>query len=263
MTDYTKDWICPVCGKQADPRSRCRCARHDSECIAGHKFHTCTVHDRQVPGQSDHSQNGCTCRGNYKNDALMRLRACFNFAWLGWENVDGRNKKEQIRRMGGLLKRIAMMATRGMVHEDDPEGQVHTHVGGFIPPRPEVPTHPPDLEILASAHHESWAGWTRYMLGQMETQIREWQQDYREHPGRPPDFATVLSSLPCVERWTRQMSTAYEDLPEEEKASDRTEVGKHIVDYRPWYFDEADADKLRAQRRLDSGIPAKGEPNAR
>ena len=65
-------------------------------------------------------------------------------------------------------------------------------------------------ERLAEYAHSAWSGWTRYMF----------------------DVATVNGdgsvTIPkvLVDRWTRQLRTAYADLPEDEKRSDRDEAMK-------------------------------------
>jgi hypothetical protein len=65
-------------------------------------------------------------------------------------------------------------------------------------------------EALAAVAHSQWSGWMRYMF-----------EKCVPVPGKdgglyiPKEF---------VERWTRQMQTPYDDLPENEKESDRTEA---------------------------------------
>lgn len=59
-------------------------------------------------------------------------------------------------------------------------------------------------EALAAFIHEIWAGWMIYMF----TYIVAGETDHIIDGGK-------------VERWMRQMNTAYCDLPEEEKRSDR------------------------------------------
>jgi hypothetical protein len=177
-----------------------------------------------------------------KTDAIDRLHACYNMSWLRWDSMPGEKPKEHAAKMRASLKRIAMMAAKGENTED-----VFPYIEGFQPPRPEDPDSPADVEALASAHHESWAGWTRYMLDRIESDMS-------------PTEAAVLRSLPCVKRWMRQMDTAYEDLPEEEKKSDRTEVAKHLPDYRPWYYTKEEREKRLRQRRVDSGIPLPTTP---
>lgn len=63
-------------------------------------------------------------------------------------------------------------------------------------------------EQLAAYSHEAWAGWMRYLFSRCE-----------------PSDSGVIPPW-AVARWTRQMHTAYADLPEEEKASDRDEADK-------------------------------------
>lgn len=62
------------------------------------------------------------------------------------------------------------------------------------------------LETFAALAHESWAGWTRYMLKCLDSPERE------EH----------------IARWKRQMDTPYEYLSEKEKDSDRAEAKKYL-----------------------------------
>lgn len=63
-------------------------------------------------------------------------------------------------------------------------------------------------EQLAEYAHEAWSGWMRYMFD------------------KAPVNADGTWTMPAwaVERWRRQMSTPYSDLPEEEKGSDRAEA---------------------------------------
>lgn len=68
-------------------------------------------------------------------------------------------------------------------------------------------------EPLAALAHEQWCGWMRYMFGRSSERID----------------GTVIIPRGLVERWTRQMETAYVDLPEDEKKSDRTEADKVLA----------------------------------
>lgn len=67
-------------------------------------------------------------------------------------------------------------------------------------------------EALAAYAHEAWSGWMTYMLGKCEPQ---------------PDGTAIMPAW-AVERWTRQANTAYADLPEDEKASDRDEADRML-----------------------------------
>jgi len=68
-------------------------------------------------------------------------------------------------------------------------------------------------ELLAALSHEQWSGWMRYLFGKSQ---------------RGPN-GTVTLPASLVSRWERQMNTAYHDLPECEKQSDRNEADKTIT----------------------------------
>ena len=67
-------------------------------------------------------------------------------------------------------------------------------------------------EALAAYAHEAWSGWMEYLFSKSTTNA----------DGSitiPPDL---------VARWLRQIGTAYIDLPEAEKDSDRIEADKML-----------------------------------
>jgi hypothetical protein len=67
------------------------------------------------------------------------------------------------------------------------------------------------IEALAAQIHESWSEWMKYM--DSLACLDEWgAPNCREH----------------VRRWRRQIDTAYADLSEEEKESDRVEARKYL-----------------------------------
>lgn len=68
------------------------------------------------------------------------------------------------------------------------------------------------IERLACAEHDSWSRWMLWL--------------FTRCVANPDGSATIPAAL--VERWMRQAYTAYDDLSEEEKHSDRTEV-MHIL----------------------------------
>lgn len=68
------------------------------------------------------------------------------------------------------------------------------------------------VEELAALEHERWAHWQRYLHN----------QGYRGSDG-----ALVLPAA-LVERWERQIATAYSDLSEQEKESDREQVQRYL-----------------------------------
>ena len=76
--------------------------------------------------------------------------------------------------------------------------------GGFPPER---------REALAAYAHDAWSGWMKYLFGKCE-------KGGGGHALIPPW---------AVERWMRQMDTAYKDLPEDEKESDRKEADRMLA----------------------------------
>ena len=68
-------------------------------------------------------------------------------------------------------------------------------------------------EQLADLAHQQWSGWVKYMLSKgVYNADGSWTM---------PAWA--------VERWTRQMTTDYADLPESEKESDRVEADRVLA----------------------------------
>jgi len=63
-------------------------------------------------------------------------------------------------------------------------------------------------EDLAAYAHASWSNWTQYMFFKCKYAA---------------DGSLIIPEE-LVRRWARQMNTVYKDLPENEKASDRTEA---------------------------------------
>lgn len=71
----------------------------------------------------------------------------------------------------------------------------------------------PDLlDRLAAAEHERWAHWQRYVHDQCE---------------RREDGALVIPAH-LVDRWEHQVATAYADLSEAEKESDKDQVRRYL-----------------------------------
>lgn len=64
--------------------------------------------------------------------------------------------------------------------------------------------------LAAYAHDEAWSGWMHWLF-EKGTQNKD---------------GTFTIEAFWVERWRRQMGTAYASLSETEKASDRTEADK-------------------------------------
>ena len=68
------------------------------------------------------------------------------------------------------------------------------------------------LEQLAAVEHERWSHWQRYV---------------HSKGVRQPDGSLLLPA-DLVSRWERQINTNYAELDEQEKASDREQVGKYL-----------------------------------
>lgn len=68
-------------------------------------------------------------------------------------------------------------------------------------------------EALAEYAHDAWSGWMKHMF----------------RFGTLNDDGTWTMRAKSVERWQRQMSTPYAELPESEKMSDRAEADKILA----------------------------------
>jgi len=67
-------------------------------------------------------------------------------------------------------------------------------------------------EKLADLAHRQWSGWMEYLFEKSTLN----------------DDGTVTIPKRAADRWKRQVETAYADLPEEEKESDREEARRVI-----------------------------------
>lgn len=72
-------------------------------------------------------------------------------------------------------------------------------------------------EILADLCHDQWSGWMKYLFSKCEPTILSETNE-----------KALIIPLWAVERWQRQMNTLYQDLPKEEKDSDRKEADRFI-----------------------------------
>jgi hypothetical protein len=68
------------------------------------------------------------------------------------------------------------------------------------------------MEQLAALEHERWSHWQRYLQSQCI----------------PAGDGSLIIPAALVSKWTKQMSTAYDDLTEAEKESDREQVRKYL-----------------------------------
>lgn len=78
------------------------------------------------------------------------------------------------------------------------------------------------IEELAAIEHERWSHWQRYVHGKAARQL---------------DGSLVLPAE-LVERWERQFGMRYEDLPEDEKESDREQVRRYLPVLKRWFRDD-------------------------
>jgi hypothetical protein len=76
----------------------------------------------------------------------------------------------------------------------------------------EVLESEPLLEVLASLEHERWSHWQGYLHSQCTL----------------GEDGSLIIPAELVRRWTVQTRTAYEDLSDEEKASDREQVRRYL-----------------------------------
>jgi hypothetical protein len=72
------------------------------------------------------------------------------------------------------------------------------------------------IEKLAALAHRQWSGWMQYLFGKCEDQ---------QFDGRTQKVIPAWA----VERWQRQMTTPYAELPEKEKESDREEARRVLA----------------------------------
>jgi len=84
------------------------------------------------------------------------------------------------------------------------------------------------LEKLSAVQHDIWAHWMRYL--------------FRVAAGRDDGACAIPAE--AAQRWQRQVATAYWDLPEGERASDRDQARKVVAALGPVvavYLDGVDA----------------------
>ena len=77
-------------------------------------------------------------------------------------------------------------------------------------------------EPLARYAHEAWSGWMQYMFGKCDA-------NGESHNGY---YLMLRMPRALYNRWQRQMETAYADLPESEKESDREQADKILETIR-------------------------------
>lgn len=88
-------------------------------------------------------------------------------------------------------------------------------------------------ELLAKfIHDDLWAHWEKYKA------TKELGRTYVAGGGEAKEMH-VHYLRDDYDRWKRQMNTLYEDLPEEEKKSDR-ELADKLIKLMDTYFEELD-----------------------
>ena len=111
---------------------------------------------------------------------------------------------------------------------DDPRGTKGRLPFDKLPPDPHGLR-----ERLAALCHDQWSGWITYQFSKCASGF---------------DIANLVIPGWAVERWTRQSSTTYDDLSEEEKESDRKEADRFLAILRPEIEASAAAEKEACAR---------------
>ena len=144
------------------------------------------------------------------------------------EIAERQKQLELMRRCTGAVLRSLLRAKPDLalygLHPTDPDGiaaydadRKAFKVEVLSRVRPEGDTEAPDpererLEALASEAHNAWSGWMSYLFSKCVINA--------DGTATVPQWA--------VERWRRQMTTPYADLPDEERESDRDEARRYL-----------------------------------
>ncbi len=125
-------------------------------------------------------------------------------------------------------------------YTERPTRPVTDNPDGFIPGTTANATPPQDvIEAVATQAHAAWCGWMEYLFAKGET----------NDPGE------VILPGWAVERWRRQMRTAYPDLPEDEKESDRKEARRYLAAAQHQHAPPQDVEcKSHVYRQHDDGV---------
>ncbi len=97
----------------------------------------------------------------------------------------------------------------------------------------------PAREALAEYAHAAWSGWMHYLFSKCDGSVI-------------PPWA--------VERWKRQAATAYPDLPEEEKDSDRAEADKILQHFTAFAAARVAEERERCAKVADALAVAAQRP---
>lgn len=90
--------------------------------------------------------------------------------------------------------------------------------------QPELTAERALRERLAALAHEQWSGWMRYMFGDCDSGACRAVAGADGEAPKPK-----IDHTEYRQRWMRQMATAYDDLPEDEKESDREEADRVLA----------------------------------
>jgi uncharacterized protein YecT (DUF1311 family) len=85
-------------------------------------------------------------------------------------------------------------------------------------------------EMIASQVHVSWSGWIHYQLCTK---------------GIKNEDGSITITKEDVDCWAKQMNTAYNQLPEEEKKSDRQEANFYIAVIEAWLMSISESEKQK------------------
>lgn len=83
-------------------------------------------------------------------------------------------------------------------------------------------------EKLADLVHKQWSGWMKYLFMK----------------GTHNKDGTWTMPKWAVDRWARQMNTPYQELPEEEKDTDRGEADKFLEVFQHYHWNIIEEDEF-------------------
>jgi hypothetical protein len=130
-------------------------------------------------------------------------------------------------------------------------------------------------EALAAYAHESWSGWMKYLFSKLcyspaDAALKDVAYEPRTtHPGQRWNTCQWAGDARRpVDRWLRQLSTPYADLPEAEKESDRVVADKMLeicrrhapLHFTGWFLGKREAVKqvlIEEKRRLKYASPSR------
>ncbi len=127
----------------------------------------------------------------------MRLAACGTAALGYFKGCKDEYKSASLDDVLRLQEQLRESERKRKSHEAEIKAQAFE----------EAVRDPEIIERMAAFAHSQWSGWMKYLFSKCSERNGE-----------------VLIPEWAVKRWGRQADTPYEDLPAEEKASDRDEA---------------------------------------